>query len=233
MQGQKQFMDKEVTRFRLCERVPAHNFYRRLAEFVEWRFLYEETKALYSHTGQPSLDPVVFFKLVLVGRLENLVCDRRLVEHCALRLNILYCLGYEVNEELPWRSTISRTQQLYPTQVVEHLFNHVFAQVAQGLEAGDMQAVVGQTGQGPRAELPVQPSRGHRLWRDQPYASRFCRQPRQCASSEEATQASTTQVMHGGPRLASTSACDSAVVAAKPTRGGESIREKNFTANQA
>lgn len=48
----------------------------------------------YSHTGQPSLDPGVFFKRVLVGRLENLVSDRRLVEHCALRLDILLFLGY-------------------------------------------------------------------------------------------------------------------------------------------
>jgi transposase len=121
MQGQKQFIDKEVTRFRLSERVPAHNFYRRLAELVDWRFLYEETKALYSYTGQPSLDPVVFFKLVLVGRLENLVSDRRLVEHCALRLGILYFLGYEVDEDLPWHSTISRTRQLYPLALFERL----------------------------------------------------------------------------------------------------------------
>ena len=53
MQGKKQFTDKEVTRFRLSERVPLHNFYRRLAELVDWRFLYEEAQALYSHTGQP------------------------------------------------------------------------------------------------------------------------------------------------------------------------------------
>jgi len=73
MQGKKQYLDKEVIRFRLSERVPAHNLYRRLAELVAWSFLYDETRALYRHTGQPSLDPVVFFKLVLVGRLENLV----------------------------------------------------------------------------------------------------------------------------------------------------------------
>jgi len=90
MQGKKLFLDKEVARFRLSERVPPHNLYRRLAELVDWSFLHDETRALYSHTGQPSLDPVVFFKLVLVGRLENLVSDRRLVEHCTLRLDILY-----------------------------------------------------------------------------------------------------------------------------------------------
>ncbi|MFD2720475.1 IS1182 family transposase [Hymenobacter monticola] len=142
MQGKKEFLDKEVTRFRLSERVPPHNLYRRLAELVDWTFLYDETQALYSHTGQSSLNPVVFFKLVLVGRLENLVSDRRLVEHCALRLDILYFLGYEVDEELPWHSTIGRTRQLLPAAVFEHLFDHVFAQcVARGLVAGDTQAV--------------------------------------------------------------------------------------------
>ena len=131
-----------MTHFRLSERVPPHNLYRRLAELVDWSFLYAETQALYSYTGQPSLDPVVFFKLVLVGQLENLVSDRRLVEHCALRLDILLFLGYEVDEELPWHSTISRTRQLFPAAVFERLFDHVFAQcVARGLVAGDTQVV--------------------------------------------------------------------------------------------
>lgn len=111
MQGHKQFVDKVVVRFRLSERVPQHNLYRRLAELFDWDVLYVQTQALYSHTGQPSLDPVVFFELMLVSRLENLVSDRRLVEHCSLRLDILYFLGYEVDEDLPWHSIISRTRQ--------------------------------------------------------------------------------------------------------------------------
>jgi len=142
MQGHKQFVDKVVLRFRLSERVPTHNFYRRLREVLDWEFVREQTRSVYSHTGQPSLDPVVFFKLVLVGRLENIVSDRRLIEQCALRLDILYFLGYEVDEDLPWHSTISRTRQLYSSAVFEHLFDHVFAQcVRAGLVAGDTQIV--------------------------------------------------------------------------------------------
>jgi transposase len=142
MQGKKLFLDKEVARFRLCERVRPHNLYRRLAELVDWSFLYDETRALYRRTGQPSLDPVVFFKLGLVGRLENLVSDCRLVAHGALRLDILFFLGYEVDEELPWHSTVSRTRPLFPVGVFERLFDHVFAQcVAAGLGAGHTQAV--------------------------------------------------------------------------------------------
>jgi transposase len=142
MQGQKDFHDKLSLCFRLSERVPKHNFYRRLRDLLDWEFLRPQTRPLYSHTGQPSLDPVVFFKLVLVGRLENIVSDRRLLEHCALRLDILYFLGYEVDEDLPWHSTISRTRQLYPATVFEHLFDQVFAQcVRAGLVAGDTQVV--------------------------------------------------------------------------------------------
>jgi transposase len=142
MQGHKQFTDKVVTRFRLSERVPRYNLYRRLSELLDWEFLRPQTRPVYSHTGQPSLDPVVFFKLVLVRRLENISSDRRLVEHCALRLDILYFLGYEVDQGLPWHSTISRTRQLYPAAVFEHLFDQVFAQcMMAGLVGGDTQTV--------------------------------------------------------------------------------------------
>jgi transposase len=59
-----------------------------------------------------------------------------------MRLDILYFLGYEVDEDLPWHSTISRTRQLCPATVFEHLFDHVFAQcVAAGLVKGHTQAV--------------------------------------------------------------------------------------------
>lgn len=51
MQGKKQFTDQVVTHFRLSERVPPHNLYRRLDELLDLDFLYEATQDLYSHTG--------------------------------------------------------------------------------------------------------------------------------------------------------------------------------------
>ena len=67
MQGQKDFHDKLSLCFCLCERVSKHHFYRRLRDLLDWEFLRAQTRSVYSHTGQPSLDPVVFLKLVLVG----------------------------------------------------------------------------------------------------------------------------------------------------------------------
>ena len=77
-------------------------------------YLYELTKRYYGSCGQQSIDPVVFFKLCLVGYLENIISDRKLIDHCSMRLDILFFLGYDIDEPLPWHSTISRTRQLFP-----------------------------------------------------------------------------------------------------------------------
>lgn len=50
--------------------MPRHNLYRQLAEFVDWSFCYDQTRAIYSRT-RAFVGPVVFIKLVLIGRPEK------------------------------------------------------------------------------------------------------------------------------------------------------------------
>ncbi len=101
MQGRKHDRGTLLTSFQLSSRIPEHNFYRRLKETLDFSFLYEPTKELYGQTGHPSIDPVVFFKFMLIGYLENITSDRKLVEHCSLRMDMLYFLGYNIDEPLP------------------------------------------------------------------------------------------------------------------------------------
>ncbi|WP_211341866.1 transposase [Ulvibacterium marinum] len=142
MQGRKNYTEKLFLSFRLSDRVPKDNFYRRLRETLDLSFLYRDTEELYGRTGNPSIDPVVFFKLLITGYLENITSDRKLVEHCSMRMDVLYFLGHDLDEELPWHSTISRTRQLYPESLFEKLFNKVFALcVDSGMVSGHTQAV--------------------------------------------------------------------------------------------
>ena len=105
-------------------------------------FLYPLTKGYYGASGQKSIDPVVFFKLCLVGYLENIISDRDLVRHSGMRLDILYFLGYDIDEELPWHSTISRTRQLFPETVFEEVFAQVLSMcVDKGMVSGHTQAI--------------------------------------------------------------------------------------------
>ena len=126
MQGKKIYQEKFFNHFQLSDRVPKSNFYRRLKEVLHLDFLYDRTKSYYGSSGQQSIDPVVFFKLCLVGYLENIISDRKLIAHCSMRLDLLYFLGYDIDEPLPWHSTISRTRQLFPESVFEEVFIYVF-----------------------------------------------------------------------------------------------------------
>ena len=142
MQGKKDYQEKLFAQFQLSERVPRDNFYCRLKEELELHFLYELTRSYYGDSGQKSIDPVVFFKLCLVGYLENIISDRKLISHCGMRMDILYFLNYDIDEELPWHSTISRTRQLYPEAVFEDVFTKVLSMcVKKGMVSGHTQSI--------------------------------------------------------------------------------------------
>ncbi len=142
MQGKKYYQPKLFKHLELSSRVPESNFYRRLKEHLDLRFLYKLTEAYYGECGQKSVDPVVFFKLCLIGYLENIISDRKLVVHSSMRLDMLYFLEYDIDEQLPWHSTISRTRQLFPKQVFEEVFNKVFSMcVDKGMVSGHTQAI--------------------------------------------------------------------------------------------
>ncbi|HXB13030.1 MAG TPA: IS1182 family transposase [Bacteroidia bacterium] len=142
MQGKKNYQEKLFISFQLSEQIPTNNLYRQLNEFIDFSFLYKATAQYYGTEGQKSIDPVVFMKLMLAGYLENLDSDRRIINALRLRLDIRYFIGYNLDEELPWHSTLSRTRQLYGEHVFTELFKRVLKQcIEKGMVSGRRQAV--------------------------------------------------------------------------------------------
>jgi transposase len=142
MQGKKVYSEKLFTSFQLSDRVPQDCFYRRLSNALDLQFVYKLTEKYYGREGQQSIDPVVFFKLILIGYLENLNSDRKIIAHSQLRLDILFFLGYDIDEELPWHSTISRTRALYGEEVFHSVFQMILALCVQkGMVGGKRQAI--------------------------------------------------------------------------------------------
>ncbi len=142
MQGKKEYSEKLFLTFQLSQRVPENNFYRRLKNLIDLKFIKQETKQYYGTEGQHSIDPEVFFKLMLVGYLENIDSDRKIVEHASMRLDILFFIGYDIDEELPWHSTLSRTRKLYGEEVFLSLFRKVLSLcISKGMVSGKRQAI--------------------------------------------------------------------------------------------
>lgn len=142
MQGKKHYQEKLFNSFQLSDRVPLENFYRRLKNELDLSFIRGLTAPYYGKEGQKSIDPIVFFKLILVGYLENLNSDRKIINHASMRMDVLFFIGYDIDEELPWHSTLSRTRGLYGEEVFKELFKKVLSLcVNKGMVSGKRQAI--------------------------------------------------------------------------------------------
>ena len=71
MQGKKQYQEKLFINSQLSDHVPEDNLYRRLKKILPLDWLYKATEKYYGAEGQQSIDPVVFFKLMLIGYMEK------------------------------------------------------------------------------------------------------------------------------------------------------------------
>ncbi|WP_200811739.1 transposase [Sphingobacterium psychroaquaticum] len=104
--------------------VPEDIFYRKVIKHKTYIF-YKSTQLYYGREGQERINPVVFFKILLVGYLTNIKNDRTLIRYCSNCLDVHLFLGYDFNEELLWHSTISRTCSLLGKEVFFGLFQEI------------------------------------------------------------------------------------------------------------
>jgi transposase len=142
MIGKKQLQAKLLYNINLEELVPEDNFYRVLEKILDLNFIYKKCESLYGKTGNKSIDPVVFFKANLFGFFEDIVSDRELIRRMSDSLAARLYLGYDIDEELPWHSTISRTRVLMPEKLFEEIFNRVLKMCADtGLIEGSHQSI--------------------------------------------------------------------------------------------
>src|SRR5437764_1530165 len=113
--------------------VPADQFYRHLEAKLDLVFVRNLVRDTYRAGGRPSIDPVVFFKLQLVMFFEGLRSERELVRVAADRLSVRWYLGYDLDEELPDHSSLTRIRKRYGLAVFRRFFETI---VEQCREAG-------------------------------------------------------------------------------------------------
>ncbi|MDH5415213.1 MAG: IS1182 family transposase [Flavobacteriaceae bacterium] len=142
MQGKKNFTPKLFVNFRLDEAVPNDNFYKILKKHLNLNFIYKETKAVYSHTGRPGIDPIVFFKMLLVGYLENICTDRKLEREFQNRLDLRFFIDHDLGDTIPDHSTICKTRKRIPREVFDKVFDHILKLcIDAGLVGGKTQSI--------------------------------------------------------------------------------------------
>ncbi len=87
--------------------------------------------------GRPPIDPVVYFKMLMVGFLENLPSERAIASRCGDSLMIRHFLGYALDEETPEHSSFTVIRQRLSPEVYQAVFDLILAGLrAHGLLRG-------------------------------------------------------------------------------------------------
>jgi transposase len=125
---------------RLDELVPEQHLLRRVEEAVDLSFIRELVRDTYdqsSDRGRPPWDPVIVFKMMLLGFLFNL-SDHRLEHEVRMHAGYRWFLGLDFEDPVPDRTTLIKTRQRWGTDTFTAIFEQVLEQcAAAGLVKGE------------------------------------------------------------------------------------------------
>lgn len=142
MQGQKAQQEGLFYYGSLDDLVPADDPYRRLDQLLDLSWARQETRALYSWTGRPSIDPAVIAKLLLIAYFEGITSERKLLRQVQVNLAFRRFLGYRLDEAVPDHSTLSRARYRLGQPFFRKLFEHVLRLCLDaGLVGGEHQSI--------------------------------------------------------------------------------------------
>jgi transposase len=121
--------------------VPSDHFLRKADKALDFFFVYEETRHLYSKIGRPGIDPVMLVKYLLIGFLYGIESERRIEQEIQVNAAYRWFLGLDLDERVPDHSTISqlRRRKLKGTDLFRKIFERVLAAcVDKGLVDGKL-----------------------------------------------------------------------------------------------
>lgn len=117
----------------LEKRVRASHPLRRVAQLVDFDFIYNEVRDKYGIKGNVSVPPPVILKLMLLLVFYNVRSERELMETLPERLDWLWFMGYDLDDEMPSHSVLSKARRRWGQEVFKRFFERV---VRQCVEAG-------------------------------------------------------------------------------------------------
>ncbi|HEV2120225.1 MAG TPA: transposase [Candidatus Bathyarchaeia archaeon] len=80
--------------------------------------------------GRPGIDPVVYFKMLMVGFFEDIASERGIAERCSDSISIRAFLGYDLTQATPDHSTLSIIRQ----RLGEKIYDEVFLVILSALD---------------------------------------------------------------------------------------------------
>lgn len=111
--------------------VPADHLVRKIAAAIDLEFIRERVAHLYcADNGRPALDPVLLFKLLLLGYLFGIRSERQLMREVQVNVAYRWFLGLRLTDKVPDASTISqnRRRRFADSGIYQEIFDEIVLQ---------------------------------------------------------------------------------------------------------
>lgn len=126
-----------VTDFNLEKRISKDHPLRKIRERIDFDFIYKEVGDTYGANGNVSVPPPVILKMILLLILYNVRSERELMVTIPLRLDWLWFLDYDLDDEIPNHSVLSKARARWGIAAFKSFFERIVHQcVEQGLVDG-------------------------------------------------------------------------------------------------
>src|SRR5436853_1866885 len=130
--------------FNLEEVVPDDHLVRAITRILDLSWVRAELAPHYSHTGRPSIDPVLMIRLLIVGYVFAIRSERLLCREVQVNLAYRWFCGLSIEDKIPDHSAFSRArnERFGDSDIFRRVFERVVeACIAAGLVGGDGFAV--------------------------------------------------------------------------------------------
>jgi transposase len=137
--GEKQRKEPMFYYVRMEDIVPEDHLLRIVDTHIDFSFIREKVKHLYSHTGRPSIAPEVLLRMLLIGYLYGITSERRLCEELKMHIGYRWFVGLSLEEKVPDHSTFSknRHERFTENNIFQEIFDEIVKQcIAKGLLTG-------------------------------------------------------------------------------------------------
>lgn len=127
--------------FNLEDYVPKGHLLRAIQKKVDFTFIYDKVKHLYSPVGRKSIDPVLLMKMMLLGYLYGIPSERKLEEEVSMNLAYRWFLGLDLMDSVPDHSTLSqnRRRRFKDSSIFQDMFDHIVATcIENGIVTGEV-----------------------------------------------------------------------------------------------
>ncbi len=131
MMGQRQKLQPKLfytNPTSLEARIPNDHRLRRIAHVVDFGFVRKPVAKFYGTNGNPSIDPIVLMKMMLLLFLEDVKSERELMRQMTYRMDWMWFCEYDLDDTIPNHSVLSKARQLWDPEVFAELFHRILHQ---------------------------------------------------------------------------------------------------------